>query len=294
MESKAESAIYEFNLRVCHEFERLLKAAPPRPLKKHQLANILRYDVPDLTRRELESKVLEFYTFPHERRTERQFARLFKIKPYPWLMEQFVLNFSNASVSETEMTKMAGRFRHHFRFIIEPPDEINSVNFLQLVIYRTANPRWDQVNTGIDLPIFADRWRSASFAKFGEKHDHFFYTLDQQIELSYNEPLSVVDAKREVSEQTSTTDLNLTQTDLEWMKEVIQALDSGLRLPLYPLQRGPTTPTILRMEQLVRGAHRVFPLRHAELENTLRRACLCCLQTHRQSAKQCDTTLVAS
>lgn len=299
MERKPDVSICQLNIRVSHEFERLLKAAFPRAVKRHQLTKILQSETPGVSARDFERRILEFYKIPFQRRTERQFGRTIGVKPYPWLMGQFTLNFSNATVSETEMVKMASRLRHHIRFLMSPPDTITSVDFLHVVIHRTANPRWDQINTGIDLEIFADRWRKLAFLQHGDKYEDFFDDLDRKIDARYSEPFQPGEAVAPTHDVAPTTDLDLTQTDLDWMKEIIRTLDAGSRLPLYPLQRGPNSATVQRMEKLVRAAYRIFPLRHPQLEDVLNRACAKCLATFRQSAdseseQQCDTSSVSA
>ena len=37
----------------------------------------------------------------------------------------------------------------------------------------------------------------------------------------------------------------MTQTDLDWMKDVLKALDQRHKLPSYPLARGPRNPNLV-------------------------------------------------
>ncbi len=276
------SPIEHLNQRLKDEFELLLKTAHPRPLKKRQIASILKDEVQGLSIRELESKVHDFFSIAYERRTEKQVARTFQIKPYPWLMQQFVLNFASAGVSETAMIKSAGRFRYLFRTVIAPPEEINSISFLHTVIHRISNPNWNQPTTGIDLSVFANVWQKSTWERYGEKHRLFFSGLFEKLEDTPQQSFLQLDLFASGESNDHTFELNLTQTDLDWMKDLIDAINLGERLPAFPLQRGPVSATSQRMEKLVRAANKIYPKHHLALEETLQRACLDCLKSYHQ------------
>ncbi len=286
-----KSPIDQLNQRLSDEFEYLLKSAHPRALKKHQIARALIEEKPGLSLRELETKIHEFYSIAYERRTERQVARTFRVKPYPWLMQQFVLNFATAGVSETSMVKSAGRFRHLFRMVLSPPEEINSISFLHTVVHRITNPRWDQPTTGIDLPSFANIWRRTTWEKFGERYHLFFLDLFEKVEALPQNQLPRMDLGQSGEDPSWTSELNLTQTDLDWMNDIVVALNMDGHLPPFPLKKGPSNPTTLRIEQLVRAANQLYPQHHLPLEETLRKACGRCLEIFRQRSEDSSPIL---
>ncbi len=297
MSTHLSSQIHHLDSRIREEFEHLLKTAPPRPLKSHQIAKTLKAEAPDRSKRDLESQIIGFYRLPYEHRSERAFYRMFAIKPYPWLMQQFVLNFSNAAVSETTAASSASRIRHHMKNLIQIPEAISSTPFIHAVVSRITNPRHDQINTGIALKHFVEAWHKLVFLRFGSKHEAFFKEFEVAIDYPEITGSIVMPGFVHETNDPTTIHLELTQTDLEWMKEILICLENGSKLPLYPLSRGPQNSLVTKLETLVRAAHESFPLRYSKLEETLQRVCFECLTAYRQTPKtqgaenvqQCDT-----
>jgi hypothetical protein len=287
MEQASVNPVFYLDLKVRREFERLLKDSPPHPLKSLQLRKLLLNDNSPFGAREIDGRISQFYSLPFERRTEKQAARLFKVRPYPWLMQQFLLDFSNACVSDTQMIKVAGRLCHQFCSVLTPPAEIATVGLMHSAVHRTTHPRTDQLSTGIDLEIFIARWETICFLRFGDRYQEFFEELKRLLARDLERGLqSALHSQKVIPKlanliadtDLSGADLNLAQTDLDWLKLVIRALGRSECLPQYPLSRGPQNSTLLRLEQLVRAAQIRFPNRVPELEKVILRVCETCLK----------------
>lgn len=283
MNQKQRSPLYNLDVRIRGEFERLLKCAVPRPTKRYHILKALLWENGPLPRHQLDRQIFQFFLLPYPMRTERQAAKLFKVRPYPWLMEQFVLNFSSGAVSETELAKAAGRLRHNIGNVLSPPEPIMTIDLLHLVVYRATHPRWDQKNSGLALKHFVDRWKFVSFQCFGDRYSDYFDVLNRRID---SEELTAPEASPSEAKEVppETTSLNMTQTDLDWLKAILSALEGSRRPPLYPLSRGPQSPTIKRLEQLIRVAHSRFPERLPPLEEAVRRVSVTCLEAFDQAA----------
>jgi hypothetical protein len=267
-------------------FEVLLKESPPNRERKFALVKLLLNEESSLPRERLENAITEFYKLNYDRRTSGQFRRTFAARPYPWLLNQFILTFRTAFVSETKVFKAASKFRHLLKNVLPVPNEISSVDVLHLVVHRLTKPRVDQLDTGIGLETFCRRWRDVSFFKFGSKYEKFFDDLDSAI-IEADQLAESDGAFYETDEnpEESFTDLEMTQTELDWFKELLAAFENNRRPPLYPLQRGPQTPVVLRLEKLVRAAHARYPQRHAPLEEAVARSCLHFLRLFTQEPK---------
>lgn len=276
--------IKQLDIRTYQIFEVLLKESPPSRDRKFALVKLLMQEESPLTRERLEHAVAEFYQLNYVRRTAGQFRRSFSVRPYPWLLNQFNLSFRTALVSEMKVFKTASTIRHLIRNVLEVPNEISSVDVLHLVVHRLTKPRIDQLDTGIGLETFCRRWRDVSFFKFGSRYEEFFDDLDSAILDS--EQLTDHDGGLfGISDETlddTFTDPDISQTELDWFKDLIVAFERNHRPPLYPLQRGPQTPVVLRLEKLVRAAHSRYPLRHGPLEEAVARSCLHFLRLFKQ------------
>lgn len=269
--------IIQLDLRTQVMFERLLKESPPHRDRRYALMKLLVDEKSPLPPEQLNEAIGAFYKLAYERRTTEQFRRIFGVKPYPWLLDQFSLSFRTAVVSETRVYKAASSFRHLIRNTIDVPDAISSVDLIHLVIHRITRPRIDQIATGIELSTVSRRWRDVSFFRFGSGYESFFDELDKAIEDSEISGLeqagSSINFFKTDSPAPLVADPEITQTDLDWFKNILLAFEQNQRPPLYPLARGPKIPITLRIERLVREAHRRFPFRHGPLEDAVIRSC---------------------
>ena len=281
-------SIRQLDIRTKKIFELLLKESQPSRDRKYALLKLLMQEESPLSREDLNDAITSFYSLSYERRTARQFRRTFSVKPYPWLLTQFNLSFRNAFISEAKIFKTASSLQYLIRNVIEVPNDISSVDTLHLAVHRLTKPRVDQVAASIGFPTLSYRWRDASFFKFGNQFEGFFDELDKAIEQAENYRDNIDSGFFSLSDESDDRDHHepdITQTDLDWFKAILTALEDNLRPPLYPLQRGPQTPVLLRLEKLVRAAHLSFPIRHSQLESAVRRSCLYYLKRYNQEPR---------
>ncbi len=278
--------IDQLDLRTKKMFERLLKTSPPNRERRYAMVKLLLSEDSSMSREQLNLAIGSFYKLAYERRTAEQFRRTFAVKPYPWLLDQFSLSFRTAVVSETRVFRAATAFRHMIRNVLSVPEAISGVDVFHLVVHRITRPRIDQIAAGIGIRTFSRRWRDVSFFKFGSGFEEFFDKLDEAIEHAETNGADHESAPTSFYKMDSPSewvaDPEITQTDLDWLKNLLQAFDQNCRPPLYPLKRGPIVPTLIRMERLVREAHRRFPVRHGLLEEAVVRGCRHYLEAFKQ------------
>lgn len=66
---------------------------------------------------------------------------------------------------------------------------------------------------------------------------------------------------------------HLTQTDLIWMKEILEAIESSKEMPKYPLSIGPRLPITRRLEELCRANQTISQPQGQDLEREIIRIC---------------------
>lgn len=247
----------ELDQRITHELGYLLKGAYPSREKVHQLAKQLSREVDDRDFETIKRQVLSYFSVPFERRTAGQFMRTFGIRPYPWLHSQFLLNFCNAHVSETKIAKLAGTLRHYFLLTIEPPKELAQTDFLHLTLFKLLHPRPEQKKSGFRLSDFIDCWDQTARTKWGDKYNDYFESLSEDADFDYGAPISNPPICRGSEAQEQANELEFTQTDLDWMKQILEALDIQKLPPQYPLSRGPNQPATRQLEKVVRAIIKV-------------------------------------
>ncbi len=280
-----KEGIAKLNKCISFEFEKLLRTSRPSRLKKHQLVKTILSDDTFLKYSELERRVESFYLMPYHKRTESYFSSLFGLKAYPWLLNDFVLNFRNCIVSDTSLVMSASNISYSIEVNIGASREIRQASFVLAVCYRLTQPIHDSKASGYNLADFVEDWREIAFKKHGNKYDVFFDKLLEFMELSALE--SKVD---EFSAQSNlegdvSEAIEFRQTDLDWMKGILNSMAVNSNLPKYPLSTGPQNPTTSRLEMLVRTAQKLYPKRNSQLNTVIERVCSVCLSMYKQTQR---------
>lgn len=256
--SEALSTIGE---RVTSDLTRLLKAARPSREKLYRLEKTLKEESSG-SQDQLREKIAKYYELPFEYRTKAQFRKVFGIDPYPWLHQQFVLDFSNAAVSETELSKLASNLRHllknEVQVIVDLPDELLESDFLHLVLYKMVSPNSSHALGDVSLTAFLKVWERACFVKWGSRHEELFLILNEaaRFEQLSGEKFDAFGLSPGFELEESGFAMDLSQTDLDWMKALIVELDLKKELSPYPLSRGPTRPVTRKLEKIARDYNR--------------------------------------
>lgn len=247
--------LMELDQVVSFEFGRLLKEAPPNRDKTHRLAKTIQQEAlsgnPAIE--SIRDQVVAYYATPFSRRDAIHFHKVFGFKPYPWLQNQFCLNFANAEMSDTQINRLSSKFRFFLAKMIQPPEDLLQPPVLHLTLFKITHPRCDQKNSGLDLRDFRNMWERVAHKKWGERFQSFFKWFDEDLDEKpvFNwpcpqNPMGSIDCH-------SGSDLGLTQTDLDWMKDLLKALHYNRTLPKYPLSQGPTKRSTRQLEKVTRA-----------------------------------------
>jgi len=270
--------------RITFELSRMLKEAMPNQLKLHQLTNLMCREITKSNFTSIKQKVLSYYQVHFQRRTDGQFLKTFGILPYPWLHSQFILNFSNAQISETQLAKLASTLRHLITLNFSPPNPIVKSDFLHLTLYKLIYPRTDRKKSGLTLKDFVLVWRSTAHSKWGNKFEFYFESILEEMELNKGASATRTPISRGMLPTEQANDIELSQTDLDWMKDILASIQKQQNPPHYPLSRGPNNPTTRNLEKIVRAICLVQTGPNIQLlQNTARSLCTTYLSIYGQN-----------
>lgn len=250
--------------KIAIEFLTLLKQAVPNVAKKHCLMRLLRMEAQqsdDIIRNQID----EYFATPFAHRTEKTASRIFGTRIYPWLLDQFRLDFGNGVVSEIAVARTAANLAFVAEQNFFSPSEIGTSAFFQVVVHSLTRPRWDQRKSGFDFYDLVDQWQEVSFRKCGSRFDGYFRRLRE-----IDQAMSKREVKLEKEVRSIGTELK--QVDVLWMKDVVAAISLGRLPPDFPLQKGPSHPLSRRLHRLVREIRSCHPER-AQIERFVIKAC---------------------
>jgi len=247
----------ELDQRISFELGLLLKKAQPTRLRVHQLTKLIQNESQNIDFESTRRRVLSYFEIPFERRTSGQFQRTFGVQAYPWLHDQFLLNYTHAQISETSVVKLAVKIRHYLKITIAPPRDLIQADFLHLTVYKLVHPQSHQKKSGLRLYDFTLAWAELARKKWGSDYNLFFNRLVRDLRFEYGAPLSNPPLTMGTFEDKAGQALELTQTDLEWMKSIVEAASHNT-IPLnYPLSRGPNQPATRQLDKLIRSRQRL-------------------------------------
>jgi hypothetical protein len=238
--------------RVSFELSKLLKAAPPDRNRVHQLAKLLKDETGHMDLEYIKRKIFEYYVIPFERRTLGQFKATFGIHPSHWLYNQFILNFSTASITDTQLALLASKLRYFIAAALNPPKALIETDFLHLALFKLLQCRSDEKNAGLGLLDLLESWKQTSIRKWGEKYSEFFEEIDKYSDFNARTPLTKPPITRGTIDTGPGTELNLTQSELDWMRNIVAAIEQNLLPPIYPNSKGPQKPATRQIDKLIR------------------------------------------
>lgn len=282
-ELEIKKQLAQIDKKMDFEFSRLLKQAPPSREKAHQLLNLIARDFPELNEAKIRESIATYYRTPYELRTSAHFFNVFGIKPYPWLQSQFVIHFGNAHISDTKLFKLASNFRHIFNNTIHPPSELTQADFLHLTLYNLVKPRSDQKQTGIRLIDFVDIWERSAHYKWGAKYQSYFDYIKRLLDFE-NDIISLAHSTiLEPNSITNNTSIKMTQTDLNWMKDLLNALEKNDVFPRFPHSKGPRNRITKLLENATRLTNNNKNRQNTKtITESIRKLCTSFLRHHNQ------------
>lgn len=248
METFNLEKLYRVDLKTTRGFEQILKNATPTSCRIYQLIKTLEWEEPATTPRTvLQRNIRSYYQVRYENRTAELFYEVFNIKPYAWLMDQFILRFSNAHIGETDIQKMTMQLTHLLKNEINVPEELVTMKIslgATLSICRGQGNR----TTGVDFVDYLERLQKAAFITYGDKYQDYLENLTE----------ATIKAKEEFSKslfklvENNNFAKDPTQTELTWIKDTVKAIVYRSQVPLFPMAKGAAHVDIKSVETTIK------------------------------------------
>lgn len=244
----------KIDYQIQHLFAESLRKAMPNRHHKYRLAKMLIAEGSSESISHLYERIERFYQIDFYKRTDKVFIKLFSVRPYLWLRNQFYLNFRNAEVSITQIYKISVSIKHCLESNLEVPCTLSEEKLLLLVVLRICQPDYYSTLFQVSLFDFLNYWRQCVFKKYGNKYEYFFDFLQKQIDESLGTMTDIELDKEYGKSITAYTceQVLLKQADYDWLVSIREAIIENSELPFYPLQRGAQVKELRNLENIVK------------------------------------------
>lgn len=249
--------IKKFNLKINQTFESLLKKSKPNDIKAYQLAKQLQREGAGISATSLLPLIGSFYEIPFSKRSSFLFQKHFGLEPYPWLMMQFNLKFHSLKENSFLFFKATRGIIYWIENHFIMPDQIYRENVIYSVIQFFCSPQNRITTSWVELDDFVWVWRRQVAKSHGNKYEAYFDDLLKLFEMQNVESVLIQIKDEGVKSSGGFDPYELvTQTDLDWMKEVVLSLQKNERLPDHPHSHGPKDLTVINLEKITRILNR--------------------------------------
>lgn len=265
------SELRRVDLKLRGYFRDYLDTCYPSDPKVYQLVKCLQIEGPDVSELFFKNRIFEFYSLSKNNRTLENFEHIFRIKPYPWLIEQFSLSFQTIRHNDTKLFKIASNIFYMISPLFPALRSIADERTILLICNMLVKKNHFLPSRQKTLVDFLEAWRKMAFKTYGDRYEYYFKELIAQADFDYQVE-SIVNTN-------STKPLpQVTQTDLDWMQKILDSLVKRSSYPEYPLKRGPKSTQMLQIEKIVRTLNRTTASETAKgkveaLERYLREVC---------------------
>lgn len=164
-------------------------------------------------------------------------------RPMDWRsFESVSLTFRTAEISPVEIRDIASWAHHMLRLHYEKTSPISSVDTLSKTISDLTHPGLGGKDQNIDFEDFCDAWKNAADKLYGKK-----FEAEHQLVLSELRNLNRVLETRAVGFpcRNLLERIYLTQTEIDWVERSRDAVIKGVKMPRYPLSKGPQKPRLI-------------------------------------------------
>jgi hypothetical protein len=224
-------------------FSNYIKLGVPSSEKAYQLAKLVQFENGVAISKAVKL-VAGYYQIPYRDRADSRFQAHFGISPYPWLIDQFVLNLKNIQTNETLIRKAATDTLFFLRGLeSNPPEEINTEAVILHSFFHALKKCWSS-NSSLGLSDFLSSWQWHVFRKYGEKYEWYFTKIF--------EDLKAIELDKEIPPTEPRNQYLLTQTEIDWLQTLQFELEINLPFSRFPLSTGPKKPALIELERITR------------------------------------------
>lgn len=232
-----------FSRQIVQKINGLLDQAQPKPLKAFHIYKMCQSEgLWDKSFSEFSFLLENFYhTHPAER--SKSMVDQFLNRPIDWRnYESLSLTFQTAEIHLSEIRDIAGWAHHMLRLRYENRSKISEIDTLTQTIFDLTHPAFGEKDQNIDFEDFCNAWKATVDKLYGKKfeaeHQAVLFDLrrlhQQQEAQALDLPL-----------RNKLDRIYLTQTEIDWVERVQQAVQQNLKMPKYPLSKGPTKEPLI-------------------------------------------------
>jgi hypothetical protein len=230
----------------------LLDQAVPNPTKMFQLYKTCQSE--NLWEENLENFAAHVNVFCSVPRNERRKSQLDSWLNRPLdrsIYENFHFTFRSVFIEPTEIRNIASWAHHLMRLNMKVQAEAISIQVLEKTFERMTQPTTFDKESDLEFSDFCETWKSVIGPNWDSKKK---FELDQLLEDLYQLDVRSknIDAQVTVSLAVERTQIDLTQTELDWIIGVRRVAFVYGAMPNYPLRKGPDKKQMIELEKMVK------------------------------------------
>lgn len=229
---------YAFPTSLEEKINRLLHQAEPTPLKSYHLYKACQSE--DLWQQSFEDfcdKIASFFSTPSQKRKKSDLDRLLD-RPLPkYLYSEFSLDFGNAMIDSFALAEIASWAHHLMRVRLKKDSLAISYQALQESLHKLTHPQPHEKVFSISFSDFCSVWRKTVHFLFGPNEEKISSAIIEELQGIYSSQRALENTP--VAGASHRPKIYLTQTEIDWVEDILKAIDTQSAPPTFPLSRGP-------------------------------------------------------
>ncbi len=190
----------------------------------------------------------DYFSLPKVERAKSYFDQFLERPMNRNIYDAFALNFRTANINFDAISQTASWSHNLMRINSNTTEEIISSHVFFETIQQITNPPQFEKESDIEFEDFCIAWKKTVFTIFGSKFAPDMENILKEVrwlnKLQKNPDLQIEKFKFKPG-------IYLTQTEINWVTEVQEAVFSNRRAPDFPLHRGPTKEKLIFLDKTV-------------------------------------------
>lgn len=216
----------------------LLCRAEPSLLKSFHLYKSCKSE--DLWQESFEDfcdKIAGFFAVPTQKRKKSHLDRILD-RPLPqYLYSDFSLDFGNAMIDSFALAEIASWAHHLMRVRLKKESPAISYQALQESLHKLTHPQPHEKVFSVSFHDFCNVWKKTVHFLFGPNEEKLTNAIVDELQGIYASHQALV--SNPVAGASSRPTIYLTQTEIQWVEDILKAVEAETSLPAFPLSRGP-------------------------------------------------------
>lgn len=194
-------------------------------------------------------RISDFFARPRTQRKKSQLDALLDRPMHSSLYKDFHLNFRTAYVSEQSVYDIASWAYNLIRVSKKAKFGFASIDVLNKTLLSITNPSPYDKAEEIEFEDFCAAWKKVVFKIFGANYEPEFESVIKELEW-LNDQLTLEET-REQRQTPALPTISLTQTEIDWARDVRMAVLRDDLAPKFPLSRGPEKQFLIDLERVM-------------------------------------------